>query len=108
MQLLTDYFEIQSKIFEFFGYEENWRVFPLSDSRDYFWRLEGEGPGTVHFADTEEELETEDGNYYTNEIYTQWNLKKWVYRGDGFTMVCVDTQTDGNMFLQVFDNAKER
>lgn len=74
MQLLTEFFEIQAKVFEFFGYVEDWRVIPLDDARKYFWRLDGEGPGTVHFADTEEELANEEGNYYTNEIYTQRHL----------------------------------
>jgi hypothetical protein len=47
----------------------------------------------------------EDG--YAAEIYTQRFLPKWVYRGAEYTMVCVDTRTDGNKFLMVFDNKKE-
>lgn len=108
MQLLDDYFKIQSQIFEFFGYVEDWRVIPLDDSRKYFWRLDGEGPGMIHFADSEEELTEESGNYYIDVIYTQRHLKKWVYRGDGFTMICCDPQSDGNKFLRVFDNSKQR
>ena len=107
MQLLDEYFSIEKKIHEYFGYEENWRVIPIDDSRKYYWHLEGEGPGTVHFADTEEELRTQTGEYYTNEIYTQRHLAKWVYRGQDYTMIAVDTQTDGNKFLSIFDNAKE-
>lgn len=44
---------------------------------------------------------------YSNEIYTQRFLPKWVYRGKDYTMICVDTHTDGNKFLQIFDNSKE-
>jgi hypothetical protein len=62
----------------------------------------------VRFAKTEQELESEDGDYYENEIYTQRHLPKWVYRGADYTMVVVDTHTDGNKFLQVFANANER
>jgi hypothetical protein len=108
MQLLTEFFEAQAKVFEFFDYVEDWRAIPLDDARKYYWRLNGEGPGEVQFANSEQELADQDGNYYVNEIYTQRFLPKWVYRGDGYTMVCVDTRTDGNKFLQVFDNAKER
>ena len=108
MTLLDDYFELQSKIFEHFGYREDWRVIPLDDARQYFWRLDGEGPGEVHYAKTEQELADETGDYYVNEIYTQRHLPKWVYRAADYTMVCVDTHTDGNKFLQVFDNALER
>lgn len=107
MQLVDDYFSIQEKIFEYFGYKEDWKVIPINDARDYYWHLEGEGPGTVHFADTEEELREQEGNYYNDEIYTQRFLPKWVYRGQDYTMIAVDTQTDGNKFLSIFDNTKE-
>ena len=109
MQLLDNYITLQKQIFEYFGYEENWCVLPIDDATDYYWRLDGEGPGTVYFADTVEDLEDKDesGNYYSNEIYTQRHLPKWVYRGKDYTMIVVDTQTDGNKLLSIFDNSKE-
>ncbi len=108
MKLLDEYFDIQQKIFDFFGYVEDWRVIPLSDCRDKFWRLTGDGPGEVQYADTEDELKDESDNYYVDDIYTQRHLPRWVYRGDGFTLVCCDPHIDGNKFLRVFDNSKER
>jgi len=108
MKLLEDYFDLQKKVFDYFGYVEDWRVIPLDDARHYFWRLDGEGPGQVRYANTENELDDQSLNYYEGEIYTQRHLPKWVYRGEEFTMVCVDTHTDGNKFLMVFDNSKER
>ncbi len=108
MKMLSEYFTLQRLIYEHFGYAEDWRGIPLDDAREYSWRLVGEGPGEVRFADTEQELADETGNYYVNEIYTQRHLPKWVYRTADYTMVCVDTCTDGNQFLQVFDNTKER
>lgn len=108
MKLLDSYEAIRAEVFAYFGYEEDWRVIPLDDARHYFWKLDGEGPGTVMFANTEEELESETGNYYEHEIYTQRHLPKWVYRGAEFTMIVVDTHCDGNKFLQVFTNANER
>jgi len=107
MKLLDDYFDIQEKIYKHFGYCEDWVVIPMEDARDYFWRLD-EDEGIVRFADTPELLIDPAGNYYENEIYTQRFLDKWVYRADGYTMICVDTHTDGNKFLQIFDNRKER
>ena len=103
MELLDKYFEIQKKIHDHFGYVEDWVVIPLDDARKYFWRCDD---SKVCFADTLEELESESGNYYENEIYTQRFLPKWVYESSDFTMICVDTRTDGNKFLQVFDNSK--
>ncbi len=107
MKALDDYFELQRQIFEHFGYKEDWRVLPLDDARSYYWRLEGEGPGIVMFSETVEKLNSE-GEYYENEIYTQRHLPKWVYRAADYTLVVVDTHTDGNKLLQVFDNAMER
>tara|TARA_B110000263_G_scaffold191115_1_gene168962 strand:+ start:253 stop:582 length:330 start_codon:yes stop_codon:yes gene_type:complete len=102
MQLLDQYFEIQKQIYEHFGYTEDWVVIPLDDAREYFWQCDGH---TVRFAKTVEELES-NGDYYENEVYTQRFLSKWVYEADDYTMICSDTRTDGNKFLQVFDNAK--
>jgi hypothetical protein len=108
MELLKHYNLVRQDLFDYFGYVEDWVVIPVDDATKYYWRLTGEGRGDeVQFADTLEELETESGNYYANEIYTQRFLPKWVYRGDEYTMVVVDTHTDGNKFLQIFDNKKE-
>ena len=109
MKMLDEYFELQGKIYDYFGYVEDWAVIPIEDGRRFYWRLNGEAHGdSVRFAETLKELNDDKGeNYYENEIYTQRFLPKWVYRGDEYTMVCVDTLTDGNKFLQVFDNAKE-
>lgn len=105
---LDNYFSLQHEIFKHFGYTEDWRVIPLDDCREVYWRLYGQGPGAVRFADTVEALDGPDDNYYEDEIYTQRFLKKWVYRTATHTLVCVDTHTDGNKFLRIFDNAKER
>lgn len=107
MKLLDDYLALQEKIYEYFGYIEDWRVIPLDNATAFYWRLDGSGPGKVCYAETEAELNSKSGQYFENEIYTQRFLPKWVYRGPDFTMVCVDTHTDGNQFLQVFDNSKE-
>jgi hypothetical protein len=108
MKLLDEFFEIRKEIFEYFGYIEDWRVLPLDDATDYYWQLnqEKDGSGTVKFAESIKQFNS-DGDYYKNEIYTQRHLPKWVYRGKDYTMVVVDTHTDGNQFLQIFDNKKE-
>ena len=108
MELLDRYNALRDEVYSYFGYINGWRVIPLSDAREYFWKLHGkENCGTVKFASTKEELESESGYYYEEHIYTTRTLPKWVYRGAEYTMVVVDTKTDGNQFLQVFSNAKE-
>lgn len=109
MKLLNDYFKLQQEIYNYFGYKENWRVIPLDDCTEYYWYLTGEGEGdNICFASSEQELQDEDDEYYEEEIYPQRYLEKWVYRGLDYTMVVVDTQTDGNKLLSIFDNKKER
>lgn len=108
MELLDKYNELREQVFAYFGYVEDWRAIPLDDSRMYFWKLRGEGPGDVLYADSEEELESEDGNFYSDEIYTQRHLPKWVYRGADYTMVCCNPHTYGNTFLRIFSNENER
>lgn len=103
MKLLKDYFELQQKIYDYFGYEEDWVVIPLEDSTNYFWRIVDNS--AVIFANKMEDFQTEE--YYENEIYCQRFLPKHVYETEDYTMVCVDTHTDGNKFLQVFDNKKK-
>lgn len=109
MKLLDDYFKIQKEIYDYFGYKEDWVVIPIDDARQYYWHLTNEGYGDkVLFAkDKNNVFEGTNEDGYSNEIYTQRFLPKWVYRGKDFTMICVDTHTDGNKFLQIFDNSKE-
>ncbi|GAF67860.1 unnamed protein product [marine sediment metagenome] len=105
MKILDDYFKLQKQIYFYFGYVEDWAVIPIDDSREYFW---WSNEAEVHFAKTEKELKDQDGEYYLNQLYYQRFLPRWTYRGKDFTMICVDTRCDGNKFLQIFDNAKER
>lgn len=105
MKQLDTYNELLADIFKYFGYTEGWRAFPLDDAREYFWKIKG--PGTVRFAETEKDLANETGQYYENEIYPQ-PLSRVVYRGADYTMIVVDTHTDGNKFLRIFTNANER
>jgi len=106
--MLNEYFTLQQQIFAAFGYVEDWRSIPLSDDTEYWWHLTGEGSGDqVIFGESDVREAIENGKYYSNEVYTQRFLPKWVYRTETHTMICVDTNTDGNKFLSIFDNAKE-
>ena len=106
MQKLDEYFKLQNEIYEYFGYKEDWVVIPIDDAREYYWWTDGDIE--VKFAKDKQYLfdDTEDDGY-SNEIYHQRFLPKYIYRGKDYTMICVDTHTDGNKFLQIFDNKKE-
>ena len=109
MKKLDEYIKLQKEIYEYFGYQEDWAVIPIDDARECYWELmeDGTGGGEVLFHENKEDVVERSGNHYANIIYTQRFLPKWVYRGKDFTMICVDTHTDGNKFLQIFDNSKE-
>ena len=109
MKLLDDYLSTVEQIHQYFGYVEDWVTIPLYDARHYFWQIQGEDTnGRLCYAKTEEELKTGKGDYYEADIYTQRFLPKWVYRAAEYTMISIDPHTDGNKFLIVLDNTKER
>lgn len=106
--LLMSYFACKQAVHEFFGYAQQWRDIPISDDTGCWWYLSGEGHGDrVLFGDGDVRESVSSGDYYANAIYTQRHLPRWVYRTETHTMVCVDTQSDFNVFLAIFDNAKE-
>lgn len=111
MKKLDDYFKLQKEIYDYFGYEEGWTVYPLDDRREMYWIIRDD---EIWFTknrhdllkiiedDSEwEGLGPESDNYYSDEVFGQ----KFI--GADYTMLYVDTQTDGNKFLAIYDNKKE-
>jgi hypothetical protein len=109
--MLDDYLALLAEIHKYFDYRENWRVIPIDDRRGLWWYINGsDSSGMVIFQHNDASYSQEvlrDGQYYKDEIYTQRFLLKWVYRTATHTMICVDTHTDMNKFLAIFDNALE-
>jgi hypothetical protein len=70
-----------------------------------YWFIRSEDE--VLFCENRADVEGETGNHYGNEIYHQRFYSKWIHRGEAYTMIMVDTHTDGNKFLAIYDNAKE-
>lgn len=103
MKILDEYLNLQKEIYNYFGFEENWVVIPIDDRRKYFWRIVDEDIIYGH----KEDIIYDSGDYYSDEIYKQRFYNKWVYRGEEYTMVMVDTHIDGNKFLAIYDNSKE-
>lgn len=103
------FFATEKQIHEYFGYVEDWVKIPLDDAREMFWKINGGEAhgGTILYHEERDNVRDETGQHYESMIYTQRFLPKWVYRAEAYTLVCHDTQTDGNKFLSIFDNAKE-
>lgn len=106
--IVDQYFSIQELIFDHVGYVEDWRILPLDDCREMYWRLYGEGPGTLRMSGSEGLLDNPLELYNECDIYTQRHLPKWVYRGPVLTLVVADTRVDGNKLLILLSNDRER
>ncbi len=103
MSLIDAYQKAKQDIYDHVGFKEDWVVYPI-EFNDKPWIIDGE---EVRFFDSLEAYQTDDGNHsYSWEIYTQRFYPKWVYEGAEYTMVIVDTHTDGNKFFAIFENAK--
>jgi len=104
MKIFDEYFNLQQKIYSYFGFVEDWVVLPLDDRRECYWTIINDEE--VIFGNKEDILNN-TGDYYSNEIYKQRFYSKWLYRKIEYTMIMVDTRTDGNKFLAIFDSNKE-
>ena len=111
VDLVEKFFSLEEELCKSFGYQHDWRIFPIVDSRNYYWRLDSkidDKARDVSYAKTVEDLNDEaKGNYYQADVYTYRHLDKWVFRTEKYTMVLMDTHSDGNVFLSIFDNSKE-
>lgn len=104
MNLFDEYFKLQQEIYDYFGFEEDWVVLPIDDRRRYDWRIiDGK---RIQYG-KKYDIINDTGEYYEDEIYKQRFYKKWVYREKNYTMIMVDTHTDRNRALAIFNNSKE-
>lgn len=103
---LTNYENSKEKILKYFEFKESWKIFPIVDLTDKYWKLEEDK--FVLFSDIELNdsiLKAED---YTNyEIWKYKHLDKWIYEKELYTMIIVFTGIDDNKLLVIFDNSKK-
>jgi hypothetical protein len=104
MDIIDGYFKQLQEVYEYFGFKEDWVIYPLEDYRKYHWKIVNDEE--VYFGEKDDVI-NETGNHYVNEIYKQRFYNQWIYRGEKYTMIFVDTHTDGNKFFAIYDNLKE-
>lgn len=104
MEIIKNYEQALQAIYDHVGFTEDWVVCPILDNTQYFWTIDGD---LVDYASSIQELENEEGECYGGSIYRQHFYKKHVYGGKDFTLVFLDTQTDGMKYFALFDNSKK-
>jgi len=105
MELLKNYEKALQAIYDHVDFEEDWVVFPIDDCTDYYWSVDDDN---VYYAESKEEYEDQEGNYYVDEIYKNRFYKKWVYEGEHLTMIMCDPRVDGMKCFKIFDNSKKQ
>jgi|GEM_PF-1525991 hypothetical protein len=115
-ETIDQYFQTKENLEEYFGYAEDWVQIPWEDYRQYHWFFEKSKDvpvldgslaenGKIIYWDSIKAI-VQNQEWYRSPLYTQRFLMKWIYHAKDFTMVCLNTQTDGNKHLAIFDNAK--
>jgi len=120
MDLIEKYKSALQEIYDHIGFEEDWSVFPVDDSTECYWifgdalekLLEKKGGdwffGDLVFSPSKEDLlNSNESNIYSNEILHHRFYKKSIFVGEKYTGILVDTHSDGNKFLQIFENDKQ-
>lgn len=95
----------------YFGYKEDWVTIPIDTRVGLWWYINGAqddtglgGEVVFEYNDPYSPQVVEDGACVREPIYTQRFLPRWIYRGEDYTMICVNTQVDGNKYLAIFSN----
>ena len=102
MELLDNYLDIQKKIYEHFGYSDDRGLLPISDLRQYFWRLMLD-INHIRFSENTEALIGEYTVFY--DYYDE--VDDVIYKTEEHTMILINPDYEGEKFLMIFDNKKE-
>jgi len=106
INLMKNFEDAKQALYDHVGFVEDWVVYAIDDRTRYFWKIKNTSRD-VGYSETIEELKSEEGEYFEDEIYTQRFYDKHVFRGEKYTMIFVDTHCDGNKFFAFFLNDKE-
>lgn len=97
--IIDDYFEAKAKVHKLFGYVSDWTEMSMEDYREYDWMLVKD---RCVYGEKLDEKNIKDGNHYSGYL-----VDSKIYTTDVYTMIPVDTESDGNKFLMIFDAKRE-
>lgn len=97
MKLLENYIKAVEELEDYFGIDDlNYYALEMKD--DYFSIFDGEEIG---WAETEEDLENQDGEYYQEAI-------RKVVEKEELTLVLVDNDMGGDNYWIIFETKNKR
>lgn len=102
MKILNEYNKAKQAIYDHVGFKEDWVTYPINDCTDMFWQIRENKD--VKYANTIKEFNSDNEDYYIDDIYTQRFYDKWIYKGKQFTMIFCDPHVDGMKYFRIFDN----
>ena len=105
MELVKNYKKALQEIYNHVGFVEDWVIYPIDDNTEYYWEIDG---NEVVYAQSVEELETQEGECYSGSVYEQRFYDKHIYEGEKLTLIFLDTQTDGMKYFALFSNEKRQ
>lgn len=105
MNLMTSYNESLKAIFDHVGFTLDYRVFPIEDITEYYWKIQGEE--VRYFETLEAYKEGDESKEYSGSIFGHRFYPKSVYEGKDYTLIFLDTHCDSNRFFAIFSNDRK-
>lgn len=103
LNVIDAYDKALKELYDHVGFKEDWVVCPIDNCTEMYWDTDGK---SVCYAKTVDELISQDGDCYLDDVYTQRFYSKHVYEGEKYTMIFCDPHVDGMRWFRVFDNDK--
>lgn len=106
--VISDYFKLLDEVYKYFDFKEDWVIYPIEDYRGYYWYIDYENNDYGEAVIYSKNSDILNSDYYSSEIHHQRFYEKYIYRGEDYTLIIIDTHTDGNKFFAIFENSFER
>jgi len=126
MNVVEKYQNAENELFEYFGFEPGWVLYPIdTGTMEYYWSIV-ENSASVVFSNDKDKLikyikmhYTEDNKFsheeydecgmhvYIDEILHTIYYNKSIYKTEKHTMMICDPHVDYCTWLKIFDNEKE-
>lgn len=99
--IIGEFVDSYQALLDHVGLEEDWVVCPIDDRTTYLWYA---SDSTVKYAENNDQYNSEDSDFYQDQIYTQRYYPKHVYEGEKYTLVFCDSGVDGMKWWRIFSN----